>query len=185
MFPLPSRTGGGGGTEFKPRHLISEVRPLMEQNQTEDRRVSWHQDQTNPPNVVKQIQQATDQLQNQVGGEETQQMNRPSPLKKKVQTTVESRRNMGPVARAAASHLNSGLRKAQSVHSLMSDAGKVQNSEKQKPVGLDSNTMFCLLQVTRLSLSQPLVHPERSPLSVQPPSLPPPDILSHLQPHPP
>lgn len=131
--------------EVKPHPLVSQVRPLMEQNQTQDRRVLWHQDQihsqnstnqdqTNPPQVVKQIQQGSDQLQSQVDGEETltQQMYRPSPLKKKVQTTVESRRNMGPAARAAASHLNSGLRKAQSVHSLMTDTGNVLNPEKQR-----------------------------------------------------
>ncbi|XP_070697776.1 mitogen-activated protein kinase-binding protein 1 [Pempheris klunzingeri] len=146
VLPLPSRTTAGGGGEVKARPLVSEVRPLMDQNQNQDRRVSWNQDQTQkrdqdqdqtsslkdqsqnrtnqdqiqPP----QVQQGTDQLV----GEETssaQQVHRPSPLKKKVQAAVESRRHLGPTARAAASHLSSssGLRKAQSIQNLMSDTG--------------------------------------------------------------
>ncbi|KAM9341611.1 mitogen-activated protein kinase-binding protein 1 [Symphorus nematophorus] len=158
VLPLPSRTtgGGGGGGEVKARPLVSEVRPLMEQNQswTQDRKMSWNQnqtqkqnqdqthslqdqvqsqnranqDQTQPPQVGNQHQQGPEQIQSPAEQEETssaQQANRPSPLKKKAQTTVESRRNLGPTARAAASHLNSssGLRKAQSVQSLLSDTG--------------------------------------------------------------
>ncbi|XP_071354660.1 mitogen-activated protein kinase-binding protein 1 isoform X2 [Trachinotus anak] len=158
VFPLPSRSSGGGGGagEVKAHPLVSEVRPLMEQNQnrSQDRRVSWNQDQTQkqnqdqnsslqdqiqsqnrtdqdqtqPPQVRNQIQQDNDQLQSQVEEEETSlalQAHRPSPLKKKIQTAVEFKRNLGPTARAAASHLNSssGLRKAQSVHSLLSDTG--------------------------------------------------------------
>lgn len=144
---------------MKARPLVSEVRPLMEQNQNraQDRRVSWNQDQTQkqnqdqisslqdqvqsqirtnqdqtqPPQVGNQNQQGTDQLQIRVEEEETssaQQAHRPTPLKKKVQTAVESRRNLGPTARAAASHLNSssGLRKAQSVQNLLTDTGNTQ-----------------------------------------------------------
>lgn len=126
----------------------------MEQNQnrTQDRRVSWNQDQiqsqdqtsslqnqiqnqnnTNldqaqPSQVRNQIQQGTGQLHSRAEGEEASlalQAHRPSPLKKKAQTALESKRNLGPTARAVASHLNSscGLRKAQSVHSLLSDTG--------------------------------------------------------------
>ncbi|XP_018544297.1 mitogen-activated protein kinase-binding protein 1 isoform X2 [Lates calcarifer] len=158
VLPLPSRTSGGGGGggagEAKARPLVSEVRPLMEQNQnrTQDRRVSWNQDQiqsqdqtsslqnqiqnqnnTNldqaqPSQVRNQIQQGTGQLHSRAEGEEASlalQAHRPSPLKKKAQTALESKRNLGPTARAVASHLNSscGLRKAQSVHSLLSDTG--------------------------------------------------------------
>ncbi|XP_070776044.1 mitogen-activated protein kinase-binding protein 1 [Enoplosus armatus] len=145
MFPIPSRNSRGGGGEVKAHPLVSEVRPLMEQNQiqTQERRVSWNQDQsqkqihnqtssvqdqTQPPQVGNQIQQGTDKLQSRVEEEETssaQQTHRPSPLKKKVQTAVDSRRNLGPTARATASHLNSssGLRKAQSVQSLLTDTG--------------------------------------------------------------
>lgn len=133
------------------------------QNRTQDRRVSWNQDptpkqsqeqtlalqdqvqsqdktnqdQTQPPEVGNQSQQGTDQLQDQVEEKEissAQQAHRPSPLKKKVQATVESRRNLGPTARAAASHLNSssGLRKAQSVQSLLTDTGNTRDIERQR-----------------------------------------------------
>lgn len=153
---------------MKTRPLVSEVRPLMEpnQNRTQDRRVSWNEDQTQKQNqdqttplqdkvqsqnrtnqgqtplqVGNQIQQDTDQLQSHVEEEEeeedtssAQQVHRPSLLKKKVQTAVDTRRNLGPTARAAASHLNSssGLRKAQSVQNLLTDTGNTQNIEKQK-----------------------------------------------------
>ncbi|XP_023148183.2 mitogen-activated protein kinase-binding protein 1 isoform X2 [Amphiprion ocellaris] len=153
VLPLPSRNTGGGEGEAKARPLVSEVRPLMDENtRTQDRRVAWNQDQiqkqnedqnsslqdqvksqnrTNqdqtPNHIQNQIQQSPDQLHSQVEEESSsgQQAYRPSPLKKKVQTTVESRRNLGPTARAVASHINSstGLRKAQSVHSLLSDTG--------------------------------------------------------------
>ncbi|KAG8013044.1 hypothetical protein GBF38_021230 [Nibea albiflora] len=135
VAPLPSR---GGGAEVKARPLVSEVRPLMEQNQnqTQDRRVSWNHDSTQKQNQDRfQSQNRLDQDQTQppqqgtaeLEEEETssaQQAHRPS-LLKKVQTGSESRRNLGPTARAAASHLNSssGLRKAQSVQSLLTDTG--------------------------------------------------------------
>ena len=150
---------------MKARPLVSEVRPLMEQNQSliQDRRMSWNQDptqkqnkdqtlllqeqvhsqnrnnqdQTQPPQVGDQTQQGLDQIQSPVEEEETsssQQAHRPSPLKKKIQTTVESKRSLGPTARAAASHLNSssGLRKAQSVQSLLTDTGKTTNPTRQR-----------------------------------------------------
>nr|XP_046268092.1 mitogen-activated protein kinase-binding protein 1 isoform X2 [Scatophagus argus] len=153
---LPSRTtgegggGGGGGGEVKVRPLVSEVRPLMEQNlnQAQEKRVSWNQDTTQKqdqdetPSVHEQVQsknqtkqdqtqppQARNQnQQSRMEEDETssaQQAHRPSPLKKRVQTAVESRRNLGPTARAAASHLSSssGLRKAQSVQSLLNETG--------------------------------------------------------------
>ncbi|XP_075941322.1 mitogen-activated protein kinase-binding protein 1 isoform X2 [Anarhichas minor] len=136
VFPLPSRTSGGG--EVKARPLVSEVRPL---NQTQDRRVSWNQDQTqkqnqdqtssvhaqaHPQNRINQDQPPQDVNQNQMAEETSldQQTHRPPPLKKKIQTAVESKRNLGPTARAAAFHLNSssGLRKAQSVQNLLTDS---------------------------------------------------------------
>uniref|UniRef100_A0A4W6FE48 Mitogen-activated protein kinase binding protein 1 n=1 Tax=Lates calcarifer TaxID=8187 RepID=A0A4W6FE48_LATCA len=85
-------------------------------------------DQAQPSQVRNQIQQGTGQLHSRAEGEEASlalQAHRPSPLKKKAQTALESKRNLGPTARAVASHLNSscGLRKAQSVHSLLSDTG--------------------------------------------------------------
>ncbi|KAM6916877.1 mitogen-activated protein kinase-binding protein 1 [Lycodopsis pacificus] len=138
VFPLPSRTSGGGG-EVKARPLVSEVRPL---NQTQDRRVLWNQDQTqkqnqdqtslahdkaHPQNRINQDQPPQDVNQNQMAEETSsdQQTHRPPPLKKKIQTAVESKRNLGTTARAAAFHLNSssGLRKAQSVQNLLTDSG--------------------------------------------------------------
>lgn len=101
----------------------------------QDGKVSWTQDQAQKQNQAQatsfqdqaQPPQGSNQLQ--ILEEETpltQQVHRPSPLKK-AQTAVESRRNQGPTARAAASHLNSaGLRKAQSVHSLLTDTGNTQ-----------------------------------------------------------
>ena len=106
---------------MKARPLVSEVRPLMEQNHTQERRVSWNQDQ----DQTQLSAEDPDQHQSQMGEQETssaQHAQRTSPLKKKVQ---ESRRTLGPTARAAASHLNSssGLRKAQSVQNLLTDTG--------------------------------------------------------------
>lgn len=131
---------------MKARPLVSEVRPLMEQNKTQERRVSWNHDPTQKQNQDQlQSQNRTDQDQTQppqqgtgeLEEEETssaQQAYRPSPLKKKVQTGSESRRNLGPTARAAASHFNSssGLRKAQSVQSLLTDTGNTGNTGNSK-----------------------------------------------------
>ncbi|XP_058472258.1 mitogen-activated protein kinase-binding protein 1 isoform X3 [Solea solea] len=126
VFPLPSRTSREvGAGDMKTRPLVSEVRPLMEQeqnqNRSQDRKVSWHQDQTQTQDQVH-IQTNQDQAQPPQEEDTCQKL---SPPLKKVQTAVESRRNVGPTARAAASHLNStcGLRKTQSVHSLLSDTG--------------------------------------------------------------
>ncbi|XP_028251894.1 mitogen-activated protein kinase-binding protein 1-like isoform X1 [Parambassis ranga] len=136
VCPLLSRTP----IEGKARPLVSEVRPLMDESQTrdQDRRVSWNQDQpqkqtqdqlsllqdqVQPHNGTNQGKPSQDLIQPQEDPSSAQQAHRPSPLRKKVQTSVESRRTLGPTARAAASHLgsSSGLRKAQSVHSLLSD----------------------------------------------------------------
>lgn len=131
---------------MKARPLVSEVRPL---NQTQDRRVSWNQDETqkqnqdqtssvhdqaHPQNRINQDQPPQDVNQNQMAEETSsdQQTHRPPPLKKKIQTAVESKRNLGPTARAAAFHLNSssGLRKAQSVQNLLTDSGETQNLQR-------------------------------------------------------
>ncbi|KAM7375665.1 hypothetical protein PAMP_005454 [Pampus punctatissimus] len=129
VLPLPSRTTGGGGRgggEVKtPPPLVSEVRPLIEQNQnwTQDRRVSWNQELTQPSQVQNQLQSRAEEEEKEEVASALQTL-RSSPLKKKVQTAVESRRTLGPMARAATSHLNSsGLRKAQSVSSLLSEPG--------------------------------------------------------------
>lgn len=196
--------------EVKARPLISEVRPLN-QNQTQERRVSWNQDMDQTPSLQDQVPEQTrtslDQTAPSVGEEENSSDQRPSPLKKKVQ--VESRRNQGPVARAAASHLSSssGLRKAQSVQSLLTDAGKDETQEVSpdgqcgggdstltlRTVGgrgirwslqmFNMRPCLCVLQVTLPPPRQPCVHPETRPLScssphsAQPPCPPRPDDL--------
>ncbi|CAN9501919.1 unnamed protein product [Ophioblennius macclurei] len=131
VLPLPSRSGGG---DMKSHPLVSEVRPL-----TQERRVSWKQDQDQNQNQTPshqhqapapQNQEQPDPDQNQdpsqyaVEGSYETQPAQPL-LKKKVQGAVESRKSLGPTARAVASHLSSssGLRKTQSVQSLLSDSG--------------------------------------------------------------
>ncbi|KAM8737759.1 mitogen-activated protein kinase-binding protein 1 isoform 3-T3 [Acanthopagrus schlegelii] len=168
VLPLPSRTNGAGGGEVKARPLVSEVRPLMEQNHTQERKVSWNQDQ----DQTQLSAQGPDQLQSQMEEQETssgQHAQRTSPLKKKVQTTAqESRRNLGPTARAATSHLNSssGLRKAQSVQNLLMDTGDSASSSVSRP--------------SREVSPQPLVPPQR-PTTL--PSSPrrPPSIATPIQ----
>ncbi|KAL7380574.1 hypothetical protein ABVT39_020004 [Epinephelus coioides] len=207
VFPLPSRTtsgggsgggGGGGGVETKARPLVSEVRPLMEENQnrSQDRRVTWNQDQTQKmkqdqtsslqdqvqsqdrkdqdqtpsSQIGNQIQQGTDQQQSQVEEEgAVQQTHRPSPLKKKFQTTVESKRSLGPTARAAASHLNSssGLRKAQSVQSLLSDTGDSSLSTSCPSRDVPSQLLLPPQRPTTLPSS-----PRRPPSIAPPPQRP-------------
>ncbi|XP_074547838.1 mitogen-activated protein kinase-binding protein 1 isoform X2 [Halichoeres trimaculatus] len=149
VLPLPSRTTDGGGGEGKARVLVSEVRPLMEKNQnlTKERRVSWQQDQTQKQNQEKTaMSEDQTQFQNRTNQDQTnsvqsqgqiqswredkdtshsQQTNRPL-TPKKVQ--MESRKNQSPAARAATPHTNSsssssGLRKAQSVQSLLVPTG--------------------------------------------------------------
>ncbi|KAG7233388.1 hypothetical protein INR49_007076 [Caranx melampygus] len=126
VFPLPSWSSGGGGGggvgEVKTRPLVSEVRPLMEEglNRSQDRRVSWNQDQTQNQEQNQMLyHNRTNQDQARpppVKAAEEEPPPRPSPLKKKIQ---ESRRN-----RPSPAHLNPcGLRKSQSVHSLLCDTG--------------------------------------------------------------
>ncbi|XP_029983069.1 mitogen-activated protein kinase-binding protein 1 isoform X2 [Sphaeramia orbicularis] len=175
VVPLPCRTAGGG-SEVKARPLVSEVRPLMEQKQNEDR------------------QQGTGQIQNHVDQEEAPQVPRPSSLKKKIH---ESKRSQGPTARAAAMHLNSssGLRKTQSVQSLLmetSDSASQTSRDHppqmlllpQRPTTLPSSPRRLLTAApppgkpSPASLRSP--HQEvttPSVLSYAPSSAPPPSVL--------
>lgn len=167
--------------EVKAQPQVSEVRPL---NQV--RKVSWNQDQGQVPEQKRnqdqtQPAQAGNQiLQNQVEEQETPQIHQHSPGKKKIQIAVESRRNQGPVAWAAASHLNSssGLRKAQSVQSLLTNtgitqawvdsliqAGFIKFSPETGLNGRDSEPFLSIPQVTPTSPSQPLGHPVMFPPS--------------------
>ncbi|XP_068194880.1 mitogen-activated protein kinase-binding protein 1 isoform X2 [Antennarius striatus] len=197
VLPLPSRTNGygGGGGELKARPLVSEVRPMMEQNQnqTQDKRVSWNQDTTQKENQEKIIttqdqmesQTRTNQgptqppqdenhtQQLQVEEEDTsssQETRRSSPLKKKVQTTVESRRNLGPTARAAASHLSSasGLRKAQSVQSLLTDAGDSSSSQSNSRPSRDFSPQVLLPPQRPTTLPSSPRHPTTSTAPARP-----------------
>lgn len=184
--------------ETKARPLVSEVRPLMEENQnrSQDRRVTWNQDQTQKmkqnqtsslqdqvqsqdrkdqdqtpsSQIGNQIQQGTDQQHSQVEEEgAVQQTHRPSPLKKKFQTTVESKRSLGPTARAAASHLNSssGLRKSQSVQSLLSDTGDSSLSTSCPSRDVPSQLLLPPQRPTTLPSS-----PRRPPSIAPPPQRP-------------
>lgn len=180
--------------EVKPQPQVSEVRPL---NQV--RRVSWNQNQDQDQDQVPEQKRNQDQtqpaqagnqiLQSQVEEQETPQTHQHSPGKKKIQTAIESLRNQGPVAWAAASHLksSSGLRKAQSVQSLLTNTGNTQRSQtlrtrtetkvqawldsliqagfiKFSPgTGLDSEPFLSIPQVTPPSPSQPLDHPVMFP----------------------
>ncbi|XP_017293165.1 mitogen-activated protein kinase-binding protein 1 isoform X2 [Kryptolebias marmoratus] len=95
-FPLLAWTNEVGAGEVKGRPPVSEVRPLMDEKRSEPS----DPDQTSSP-------------QAQLEGKEL------SPPKKKVQPTAEPRRNPDLVVHAASPQLNPGLRKAQSVQSLI------------------------------------------------------------------
>ncbi|KAM6912799.1 mitogen-activated protein kinase-binding protein 1 [Xenentodon cancila] len=146
VLPLPTRSSESGGGDVKARPLVSEVRPLMDANQskTQDRRTLWNQDQSSSvqdqtltQNGNRQDQSQPLHIQNQnlqdphqllllegQEGSSGQPAPQPSSLKKKVQTTVvDPKRNMGLVARTMTSQLNPGLQKARSVHSLLADTG--------------------------------------------------------------
>ncbi|KAM4542493.1 mitogen-activated protein kinase-binding protein 1 isoform 2-T2 [Odontesthes bonariensis] len=136
-LPLSVWTTGGGRGEGKTRPLVSEVRPLIDgnQNRTQWKRMSWNQDQTDLLHDLPQNQTTQDQFQPLQIQEQSQEdpcqfqqeafsaqlAHRPSPLKKKAQTVVEPRKNMGLAVRAVSAHPIPGLQKAQSVNSLLSD----------------------------------------------------------------
>lgn len=116
-----------------------------------------NQDQTEPPQARNQIQQ----IQVEEENSSAQQTHRAAPLKKKVQTAVDSRRNQGPVARAAASYLSSssGLRKAQSVQSLLIDPGNspdLPGKEQGPDCGLVSQDLRLDLKLVLLDFGPEL-----------------------------
>ncbi|XP_037550947.1 mitogen-activated protein kinase-binding protein 1 [Nematolebias whitei] len=144
-FSLTAWSNEGGEGEVKVRPPVSEVRPLMEASQSkalDQDRTSIPQGRSQPPH----IQQDPKHLQSQV--EETPSVfpaPDPSPLKKNIQTAVEPRRNPDLVVHAASPLLNPGLRKAQSVHSLVEAAGDPSGScpsrevPPQRPTTLPSS----------------------------------------------
>lgn len=106
-------------------HLpVSEVRPLMDRNHS---RINQNQDQPVLVQVQKPNQHGPDPPQQQEAQEESSSSR--STLKKKVQTEVEPRRNL-----VLPTHQNQGLHKAQSVNSLLADAGKIPNPTRSGPV---------------------------------------------------
>ncbi|XP_047197692.1 mitogen-activated protein kinase-binding protein 1 isoform X2 [Hippoglossus stenolepis] len=186
VFPLPSRTGGeggGGAGEVKGRPLVSEVRPLMDpcQNRIQDRKVLGNQDQTQkesqdqtstPQDHVQsqnQIHQRPDQPQNQVQEEEEHSVVLQAPLRNKDQT--ETKRNLDPTALTTASHLTwmCGLRRVQSVHSLLSDTGDTSRPSADAPTAVPSPS----------ASHHPSLHPQTSPIIV----IPPPTETQPLLPH--
>nr|XP_054597865.1 mitogen-activated protein kinase-binding protein 1 isoform X3 [Nothobranchius furzeri] len=125
------RVGG-----VKAQALVSEVRPLMDGNQSwtqnqdqtfphqdqSQTQSHFHHDQSKTPLLQNQRQHDLNQFQVQLEGKETSSCHQPPShlsLKKIVQTAVDPRRNPDLVVRSASSHLNAGLQKAQSVHSLL------------------------------------------------------------------
>ncbi|XP_061598918.1 mitogen-activated protein kinase-binding protein 1 isoform X3 [Cololabis saira] len=139
VLPLPTRTSESSGGDVKARPLVSEVRPLMDANQsrTQDRRTLRNQDrsssvQDQPPTQNGTSKDQSLHIQNlnlqdpqqlqQVEGQEASSGHaaaQPSTLKKKVQTVVDPKRNVGVAVRA----MNPGLQKARSVHSLLAETG--------------------------------------------------------------
>lgn len=119
---LLSFSRGGEATksvEVKARPLISEVRPLnQDQNQGQERRVSWSQDQVPQHAAQTKLNQTAAPLEVQEEEEECVGKcwdHRPSPLKKH-----RGGRGQGPVGVATALP---GLRKARSVQSLPTGSG--------------------------------------------------------------
>ncbi|TRZ00658.1 hypothetical protein DNTS_012998 [Danionella cerebrum] len=102
-FPFPSNKNGGVTiTSGLVKPLVSEVRPLME-------------------NKIQGKQQ-----EGQVSESATGQRL----IQKKRTPATDSRRLISPVAKAAANHSGSGMRKAQSVHNISSEADVVHSSTR-------------------------------------------------------
>ncbi|XP_052010183.1 mitogen-activated protein kinase-binding protein 1-like [Xyrauchen texanus] len=99
-FPFHSNKSSDGKTASGfVRPLISEVRPLMENKSQGKQQESQGSEKTTGQRLIQ----------------------------KKRTPTVDSRRLFGPVAKAAASHASSaGMRKAQSIHNISSEADTVQ-----------------------------------------------------------
>ncbi|XP_046873401.1 mitogen-activated protein kinase-binding protein 1 [Hypomesus transpacificus] len=146
MFPFLPKSISTGDVKLASgvvRPLVSEVRPLMEQNQDQTKHPVCVSDQghsvAHEGNLKVRIQT---EIQPQKKGPEDRcppekvppQALRCSPLKKK-SPAVDPRRNASPVAKAAASHLaSSGLRKAQSVHNLHTEDQSLSMGRPSKEV---------------------------------------------------
>uniref|UniRef100_A0A1A8V9E4 Mitogen-activated protein kinase binding protein 1 n=1 Tax=Nothobranchius furzeri TaxID=105023 RepID=A0A1A8V9E4_NOTFU len=150
------RVGG-----VKAQALVSEVRPLMDGNQSwtqnQDQTVPhqdqsqtqshFHHDQSKTPLLQNQRQHDLNQFQVQLEGKETSSCHQPPShlsLKKIVQTAVDPRRNPDLVVRSASSHLNAGLQKAQSVHSLLDVSSSQQDGVAITPRKSSSSSLTAL-----------------------------------------
>ncbi|KAM4541274.1 mitogen-activated protein kinase-binding protein 1 [Fundulus diaphanus] len=134
-FPPPMWTNHGGVGEVKAGPLLSGVRPPMDGSQTQTReKQSLDHDKASK---TDQDQSQLPHAQNQSGlqGERTGTTDLPSLLskisaqKEKVQTSVEPRGNHDLEVTLASSRLTSGLKKAQSVHSLLVGSGDSSDSQ--------------------------------------------------------
>ncbi|XP_023807104.1 mitogen-activated protein kinase-binding protein 1 isoform X1 [Oryzias latipes] len=171
---LPTRSAEGAGGEVKVQLLVSEVRPLMEENYSRrnDGKALGNQNQDQPQTqkdqpplvqVQNPNQQGPDLPQQQQGAPEETSSGHPcfrsATSKKKVQTEVEPRRNM---VLPTPSHQNPGLHKAQSVNSLLADAGELSD-----PLSCRSSREVAPQRPTTLPSSL------RRPPSTAPPTLKP------------
>ncbi|XP_051502996.1 mitogen-activated protein kinase-binding protein 1-like isoform X2 [Myxocyprinus asiaticus] len=103
-FPFHSnKSSDGKTTSGMVRPLISEVRPLMENKSQGRQQESQGSEKTTGQRLIQ----------------------------KKRTPTIDSRRLISPVAKAAANHASStGMRKAQSIHNISSEADTVQTSTR-------------------------------------------------------
>ncbi|KAM4723696.1 mitogen-activated protein kinase-binding protein 1 isoform 2-T2 [Anableps anableps] len=135
-FPPPMWTNHGGVGEVKARPLVSEVRPLIDENQsrTQDGQESLDQKETsNTCQDQSQLPHAHNQclLQGDTA-QATDSANPPtknSSQNEKVQTSMEPKENQDLVVSSASPQLTPGLKKAQSVHSLLVSTGDSPDSQ--------------------------------------------------------
>ncbi|XP_008396947.1 mitogen-activated protein kinase-binding protein 1 isoform X1 [Poecilia reticulata] len=134
-FPPPMWSSHGGVGEVKARPLVSEVRPLVDgiQSRTQDSQESSDQQETSKTHQDQsQLPYAHSQSLPQGDGAGTTSLTNPptkTPSQEKVQSSVEPRGKQGLVVTSVASHLTSGLKKAQSVHSLLICTGDSLDSQ--------------------------------------------------------
>ncbi|XP_047201020.1 mitogen-activated protein kinase-binding protein 1 isoform X3 [Girardinichthys multiradiatus] len=129
-FPPPMWTNHGGAGEVKARPLVSEVRPLIDGNQswTQEKQESLVQDMTSK---THQDQSQLPRAQNQSsfqgeGAETTKLVNQPS---KNSAQKEKVRGNQGLVVPSTSFHLTSELKRAQSVHNLLASTGDSLDSQ--------------------------------------------------------
>ncbi|XP_050989162.1 mitogen-activated protein kinase-binding protein 1 isoform X4 [Labeo rohita] len=135
LFPFPSNKSSDiKTTSGVVRPLISEVRPLMENKSPSKQQQSHGTERTTGQRLIQ----------------------------KKRTPIMDSRRLISPVAKAAANHNSSaGMRKAQSIHNISSEADAVQTSSRpSKEVHPQPQTPDHQMQRPRRSLpTVPLTSP--------------------------